>query len=198
MGIALETRIDSICQRNTLTDVLDNTDCNDSDIHISNAPELCDGISNTCAVNLPADEIDNDGDGYVECTIDSGGWDGSAITGGEDCDDSDATENPTVTWYADSDGDSYGNPNSSTTCERSNVSDVLNNSDCDDSENTVFPSAPELCDGLANDCNVGIPSNEVDNDGDGYVECLIDSGGWDGSSITGGDDCNDSQWSQVL
>ena len=32
--------------------------------------------------------------------------------------------------------------------------------------------------------------NEIDNDSDGYVECTIDGAGWDGVSITGGDDCD--------
>ena len=60
----------------------------------SQAPELCDGISNTCAANPPANEVDNDGDGYVECT--STVVDGMVSTGGGDCDDTDAIENPTV------------------------------------------------------------------------------------------------------
>ena len=45
-----------------------------------------------------------------------------------------------------------------------------------------------MCDGLINDCNTSsVPSDETDDDGDGYVECIVDSNGWDGSSsVIGG------------
>ena len=43
-------------------------------------------------------ETDDDiggGDGYVECTIDGGGWDGDPlVVGGDDCDDTDNTVFP--------------------------------------------------------------------------------------------------------
>ena len=41
------------------------------------APELCDGIVNTCGGSLPLDEQDDDGDGYVEC--DQTLWFGKAV-----------------------------------------------------------------------------------------------------------------------
>jgi hypothetical protein len=44
--------------------------------------------------------------------------------------------------------------------------------DCDDSEATVYPFAPQECDdGLDNDCDPEPDSNEADADGDGYSEC---------------------------
>jgi len=122
-------------------------DCQDTDGTVNpGALELCDGQDNDCNNGIPAEEVDNDADGFVECVVDSGGWDGVAISGGEDCDDADFT---------------------------------------------VFPAAAELCDGQDNDCDNSLPTDEVDDDLDGFVECQIDSGGWDGASSVLGDDCND-------
>jgi hypothetical protein len=63
--------------------------------------------------------------------------------------------------------------------------------DCDDMDPNTFPGAPELCDGINNDCSIypAVPANESDDDADGYVECT----GWSGSTpgVVGGDDCND-------
>ncbi len=49
--------------------------------------------------------------------------------------------------------------------------------DCDDTDATIYPTAPELCDGLDNDCDTVVPSDEGDGDGDGSLTCA---------------DCNDS------
>jgi hypothetical protein len=55
----------------------------------------------------------------------------------------------------DADGDGF------TVCE----------GDCDDDDNTVYPGAPELCDGEDNDCDGAVPAGETDTDGDGYRVC---------------------------
>ena len=58
--------------------------------------------------------------------------------------------------------------------------------DCDDSSNDVYPRATEACDGVLNDCvNIadGVPTDEVDYDNDGYVECEFDSfTNWNGAN----------------
>lgn len=48
--------------------------------------------------------------------------------------------------------------------------------DCNDTLATCYPGAPELCDGLDNNCDGIIPSEEFDNDGDGVTAC---EGDWD-------------------
>lgn len=57
------------------------------------------------------------------------------------------------TWYADADGDGYGNAATSTMACSAPIGYVADNTDCDDAENTVYPGAPEICDGLDNDCD---------------------------------------------
>ena len=70
--------------------------------------------------------------------------------------------------------------------------------DCIDSDATVYPSAPELCDGQYNNCDDidyelnAAPENESDIDGDGYVECYFDGSEWKGiEPPTGYSDCID-------
>ena len=46
--------------------------------------------------------------------------------------------------------------------------------DCDDGDATAYPNAPEVCDGVDNNCNGVIPSDESDSDADGYMVCEDD------------------------
>ena len=70
--------------------------------------------------------------------------------------------------------------------------------DCDDADPNSYPGAPELCDGVVNDCDGRVeggplPEEERDVDGDGFVACsptvAIDD--WPTGPIRGGRDCND-------
>jgi len=111
-------------------------------------------------------EDDNDNDTYSACDGDCNDNDpniypwASEICGDgidQDCNGSDLSCSLT-TYYLDSDGDRYGDPNISENSDSQPSGYVLDNTDCDDSDNAVYPGAEEICD------------NEVDNDCDGNID----------------------------
>lgn len=78
-----------------------------------------------------------------------------------------------VTYYADADGDGYGNPAVTVTACTPPPGYVTDNTDCDDTNSAIHPGAPEICDGLDNNCNGLIDEGVLntyyaDADGDGY------------------------------
>ena len=189
--------------------VLNASDCSDVSATVyPGATDICDGLINDCTVSdLTEAEMDVDGDGFVACSIDSTGWVGaSTVVGGDDCDDEDDTVSPVAVELCDGivnvcggtlpsdeiddDGDGYVECPIDAVGWQGDVN-VVGGGDCDDSQASVAPTGVELCDGLANLCGT-VPSYEIDDDGDGYVECTIDAGGWQGdASVVGGDDCDD-------
>ncbi|MFZ5476020.1 MAG: putative metal-binding motif-containing protein, partial [Myxococcota bacterium] len=79
----------------------------------------------------------------------------------DDCDgevDEDAAADAS-TWYADGDGDGYGDPVvSDVECEQPSGY-VEDDTDCDDGEASVWPDATERYDGLDNDCDGTVDDN---------------------------------------
>ena len=61
-------------------------------------------------------------------------------------------------FHADHDGDGLG----------------TSHGDCDDENPDTYPGASERCDGVDNDCDGEVPSNERDDDRDGYMQCAGD------------------------
>lgn len=79
-----------------------------------------------------------------------------------------------LTYYADSDGDGFGNPNASLSDCSPPAGYVTNNSDCNDANAIIKPGAAELCNLVDDNCNGQVNEGLVfanyyiDTDQDGF------------------------------
>lgn len=180
--------------------VTDNTDCDDNNAAVNpNATEVCNGIDDDC--DTFTDEgvqstfyADADGDLYgnpsasvLACTAPSG-----YVSDNTDCNDGNAAVNPgatevcngvdddcdtgidegvLLTFYADADGDTYGNAGSTTQACSAPSGYVSNALDCNDGNAGINPAATEVCDGQDNNCNASTDEG-FDADGDGVADCF--------------------------
>jgi len=168
--------------------------------------EDCDGLADDddpegAAGQVPA-FVDGDGDGYgdgpgVTVCLQAGGY---AVVDG-DCDDGDASVHPGArelcgggdedcdggtddpgaagerVWFADSDGDGFGDPVAFVLACTAPMGTVANDDDCDDGSEKRHPERPEACDialldedcdGLVNELDPDTATTWPDLDGDGY------------------------------
>ncbi|MBK9256195.1 MAG: hypothetical protein IPM42_11965 [Saprospiraceae bacterium] len=178
------------CEPSGFYSALSSGDCNDNNDDINpGVAEICDGIDNNC--NNVIDEgvkttfyQDFDGDGFgnsavfvSECTQPLG-----YVINNTDCDDTDDTVYPGApevcdekdnncngqidegvqnTYYADADNDGFGDPNVTMLACSAPAGYVSDNTDCDDNDDTVYPGAPDICDGKDNNCNGETDENNV-------------------------------------
>ena len=196
------------------------------------AEEICDGVDNDCDSEVDEDGggpwfVDGDGDGWGDADL--GGLPGCEQPPGYasepgDCDDANAEIHPgaaercdgldndcdgsfdedlTEIWYADADGDGWGNAEFElVSCDPSSgwVQDAT---DCDDTDGSVYPGAVESCDGLDNDCDGDIDDDDaglsgaftwyLDQDDDSYgldSATLEACGQPSGYAAQGGDCCS--------
>ena len=159
----------------------------------------------------PKGNTDGDGDGHFADTA-----------GGDDCDDTNGTVHPGATetcngiddncdshvdealgspYYADADGDTFGDLAVTQTACTAPEGYVSDSTDCQDDEAAAFPGADEQCDGIDNNCDGSVdeptatgatewyPDGDEDGYGDpedGEVGCTAPA-----DMIAQGGDCDD-------
>ena len=186
-------------------------DCDDSDAAYNpgaTEDDCTDPNDYNCDGSVAYD--DADGDGWPAC---------------EDCDDSDGGVNPdadevcngidddcdgniddgsidAMTWYADTDGDGYGDAALSTeSCDQPSGY-VADDTDCDDDDGAISPAGEEICNDVDDDCDGDIDSDAsdraiwyADTDADGYGDAASTTEDCDQPSgyVSDDSDCDDTE-----
>ncbi len=196
--------------------------------------ETCNGLDDDCdgavdeALKPAFFYADADGDGHGDpstlgmgCSVPAG-----AVALGDDCDDTCPTCFPgasevcngvdedcvlgadngaLLAFYADADGDGYGNAATVTTACAPPVGFVAVAGDCDDGSAAIHPGAPEVCNLIDDNCTGGVDEGlpittyYADADGDGFAPsgaatrdaCAPVAGYTSRAPVTGSTDCAD-------
>jgi hypothetical protein len=157
-------------------------DCDDNDpAAFPGNPEACDGIDNNCdgatdegVLSTFYTDADGDSFGDLATAVEACEPPAATVADATDCNDNDPTAFPgnpeacdgidnncdgTVdegvlsTFYADADGDSFGDPATAVEACEPPAATVADATDCDDASAGTFPGNTELCDGIDTDCD---------------------------------------------
>ena len=186
-------------------------DCADLDAAINpDASEVCNGVDDNCN-----DEVDEDGQGptwYIDADGDGHGTEEETVQAceapsgfaalGDDCDDADATINPSAVevWYDGVDQDCDGASDYDQDSDGFDAS-AFEGEDCNDSDPAVRPGVTESCDGVDEDCDGEIDEDPIvaptwfydgDRDGQGDAEVRVRACSAPVSYVSNALDCNDS------
>lgn len=188
----------------------ENGDCNDADPSQNpGSPEQCNGLDEDCdGVIDNGVDADVDQDGFSLCKGDCDDYDAAIYPGAtevcngkdDDCNGSADDGLPTSSWYADSDADGFGDPSVRKTSCNQPAEFVSDNTDCNDANRSIYPGAPESCNGLDDDCDGQIDDGvtfihfyqDLDGDGFGNPNMIQDACVAPSGYVADSTDCNDA------
>ncbi len=206
-------------------EALVDTDCDDTDLsaYPGAAETAADGVDQDCdGGDLCYEDLDGDtyGSSGTVSSVDLVCTDSGEALVDSDCDDSDAAQYPgapescndedddcdgTVdgpgsvdasSWYADADGDGYGNASDSELACDAPSGFVADATDCDDADSSINPGVTEAVgDGVDQDCDGSETCYEdADLDGHGSTITLAstDEDCADAGESSSSDDCDDA------
>ena len=206
-------------------------DCDDENEFVyPSASEICDGFDNDCN-DLVDDglglemylDADFDGFGDPDQAVEGCQEDAGLAPVAGDCDDSNPALNPDAaevcdeidnncdgavdegvqnTYYIDTDEDGFGDINTLIEACTRPEGYSENSTDCEDGDASIFPSAPELCDGFDNNCDGAVDDEtainpntyyaDADNDGFGDINAPSETCALSAGFSENADDCDDS------
>ncbi len=172
-------------------------------------------------------DVDGDAHGDLDASVTACTAPAGHVARGDDCDDTDAAIHPgaaemcnavdddcdetidedvidALLWYADGDGDGFGDRGSFTMACAQPSGSSENGDDCDDDDAAVSPTAEETCNGIDDDCDALVDAIDPglvdgstwydDDDGDGYGDeaTAIQACTQPTDTIAVGGDCNDA------